>query len=277
MDIEKIKNYNHKLLASIGSILALIAFFGLISVLYFFVEEYILRNRNNYQQQGVIANNEATTGENQKLKQLISYEFPRLIDTVNLVYIIPVGQKTNEIQEVSDDGIAGLMSSESSSKFGKRYSKQFYGSFNNLLIYNYKTSEIETLFSERISFEQIDAEYFDDDILIVFKAAEKDNDKNGIINSSDLKSLYTYSFSERKLRKIGIENSDIYNYTFVEKNKDMIIQFGMDNDKNGNFDNYTEPTKVVSYNYENDQYKDIIDTKKDKELQMILEGKITKK
>ena len=273
MSIEMIKNYNQKLLAVFGTILVIIAIVGLISITYFAITEINRNYRYHNQDNGILSDEkiEKLQKEN-KRQQLISYEIPRLVDTLNLVYIIPVSHKTLNDTELIDRELLGLMNTRESYQTDSRYSKQYYGDFNNLLIYDYKNDDIKKLLVDRVNFENIRTEYFKDDILILFKASTKDTYKDGVINQLDYKTLFLYSIKDKKLRIIRLENKDIAQYNFVENSKDLIIRFGLDHNKDGKFEKYKEPSLIMKYNYKSGELSNIVSEEIDKELQMELEG-----
>lgn len=273
MNIEKIKNYNQKLLAIFGTILILFSIVAFVFFIIISISEFLSFNNDDVET-GILSDEkiEELQKEN-KRKQIISFENAQLVDTLNLVYYIPVSHKTLNKPEEIDEEILGLLDAKiSKSNYDKRYSRQFYGSFNNLIIYDYKLKSIKKLFKDRINFKVINTEYFEDDILILFKAATEDSFKDGVINLKDYSSLYIYSIKEKKLRKIQKNEMTISNYKFVENSKNLIITFGVDHNKNGNFDEYKEPSILENYDFNSDKLSKIIDTNVILELQNTLEG-----
>ena len=275
MNIEKLKNYNQKLLAMLGTILVLMAAIGLIMLIFFGITEIAREIRYNRQDDGILSDEkiEELQQEN-KRQQVISYDFPRLVDTINSIYIIPVRHKTLNAAEYIDEEVLGVLDMYSSGnvKVDSRYSNSYYGSFNNLLIYDLRKKSIETLFEERINFSEIRTEVIGNEIIVLFVASLKDTYKDGVINLKDLKSLYAYSLSDKKLRKISEDNLDVQHYDFILDSKNIIIRFGIDYNKDGQFDNTTEPSVIKKYDFAKDELVDIIDDETSKKLQKLLEG-----
>jgi hypothetical protein len=274
MNIDKIKDYNQKLLAILGTIVILFAIIGLISISSFVIDEIGRRFRNNNQDDGILSDERIEELlKEKKRQQLISYETPRLVDTLNLVYIIPVSHKTLNSAEYIDEEVLGLLDMHSGSyKTDKRYSGRYYGDFNNLLVYDYKKHSVNKLFTDRINFASIQTEFFKDEILVLFSAATKDTYKDGVINQEDFKTLFIYSLNTKKLREIRLENADISQMNFVENSKDLIIQFGIDHNKDGKYDEYSEPSLIKKYDYKRGKLIDIVSQEINTELQMQLEG-----
>ena len=140
------------------------------------------------------------------------------------------------------------------------------------MVYDQKIEKTIKLFDKRVNFDNIEAEYFDNDILLVLKASEKDTYKDGVINLLDFKSLYIYSLSENKLKKIDIQGMDVYSYKFLNNSKDLVIRFGIDKNSNGKYEEYNEPTMIKKYNYQDDKLTDIIQPGMNDALQKMLEG-----
>ncbi len=273
MNIEKIKNYNQKLLAVLGTVVTLIAIVGLISISVFAITEIRRSFRHTNTDEGILSDEKIMELQQEnKRKQLISYEAPQLIDTVNLVYIIPVSHKTLNSAEFIDDEPLGLLDSGGSYKANKRYSKQYYGDYNNLLIYDYKNHNVEKLFIKRINFGNIRTEYFKDDILVLIEAATDDTYKDGVVNQLDYKTLFIYSLSGKRLKEVKLENADVSQVNFVENSKDLIIKFGIDHNNDGKFDQYSEPSLIKKYDYNTGELIDIVSENINNELQMNLEG-----
>ncbi len=274
MDINKIKNYNQKILAILGTVVVLIGIVGLILITSLTISEIRSSFRFNNQDDGILSDEkiEKLQQEN-KRKQLISYEIPKLVDTLNLIYIIPVSHKTlNSAEFIADEEVLGLMDFSGSVKSDKRYSSQYYGDFNNLLVFDVKKNDIKKLFTDRVNFGSIKTEYFQDDILILLEVANQDTYKDGVINLMDFKSLFIYSLKDKVLKKINYKDADISQVQFIENSKDLLIQFGIDKNKDGKFDQYSEPSIIKKYNFKESELVNIIDENIDKELQENLEG-----
>ncbi|NME68634.1 hypothetical protein [Flammeovirga aprica] len=275
MNIEKIKNYNQKLLAVTGTLVALFVLLGLMGLMLALVKEIRWLFPRENENVGLIAEEEVQELQQEnKRKQVISYDLPQLVDTVNLVYMIPVSHKTLKKAEDIDDNYIEEQSFgfSGSGKRGSRYSKVYNGYFNNLLIYDHKKNETKKLYEGRMQFDHINTEYFEDDILLVFTASTKDTNKDGVIDFKDLSSLMIYSLKEKKLRTVAIENTAIKEFSFVEDQKDLIISFGLDYNKDGKFDQYSEPTVIKKYDFKAEKLQNVIDTKLSEELQKQLQG-----
>ncbi len=274
MSVEKLRNYNQKVYAILGTLLVVIATISLVFLLYFIADELFRSYRRSNRPTGILAENKVEQLQQEKKRQqLISYEMPELVDTVGLVYMIPVGQKTLKKPEAIDDGVLEMLDTFGSvDKAGQRYSSSFWGSYNNLLIYDAKTKTTEKLFEGRISFSQIDVEYFDDDIFILFTAASADSNSDGVINQRDLSHLNLYSLSNRRLLQIGLEGLSVEGYKLIEGQKDLLIVFGSDSDHNGEYNQGLEPLVLKRFNLESEALEPVVPTAMHIDLQQKLEG-----
>jgi hypothetical protein len=276
MNIEKVKNYNQKLLAVVGTVALIIGLFALIFLAFMLISEF--RSSRTYnQEQGVLSEEKIKKlQEKNKRLQVISYDTPRLVDTLNLIYMIPVEQKTLNKAEEINDNLSGLLSADNidydRDGYGWKYSKSYYGSYNNLIIFDEKSNKIQPLIEQRLNFNNINTEYFEDDILILFLASKADTNKDGVMNLQDFKSLFLYSLKEKKVRTIEIKNADITNYQFIEGTKNLIITYGIDHNKDGEFSSYKEPSLIKRYDFKKDALEDIVDVATTRKLQMLLEG-----
>jgi hypothetical protein len=273
MNIEKVKNYNHKILALLGTVILLLAIVSLIFFIYFVISEIGRSTSHNNHDDGILSDDKIEELQQEKKRQqLISYEIPRLIDTLNLVYIIPVSHKTLRSAEYITDNISTKNEDMNSLVVKERNLSQYYGDYNNLLIYDFKNSIVKKLFKDRVNFGNIRTEYFKDDILILIEASSNDTYKDGVINLIDFKSLYIYSLKDKELKTINWENADISQILFIENSKDLLIKFGIDQNKDGKYDELYEPSLIKKFNFTTDELSNVVDETIDKELQKKLEG-----
>lgn len=273
MKEEKIKRYNQKILAILGTVAVVFLLVALGAFVVTLIREFTWNNQGSVET-GILSDERiAELQQENKREQVISYEVPQLIDTSNSVYIIPVSHKTlNEKEDLSE--FVELMDASGNFDYelDQRYSNQFYGIYNNLIVYRPESETSTSLFDKRVNFNEINTEYFEDDILLTFQVAEQDTYKDGVINLLDFKSLYIYSMNEKKLRKIGIDGADVFSYKFLNNSKDLVILFGIDKNDDGKYEEFNEPTQLRKYDYQTETLVDIVDEKLKARLQGMLEG-----
>lgn len=268
----KIEKYNQRILAVLGTVAVIFLIVALIAFISITIREHRRFNDDDIETGILSVEKIEKLQKENKREQVISFENPRLIDTLNSVYIIPVSHKTLNEQEDIGKTLNAFSSSDSYEPSDSRYSNQYYGSFNNLIVFNSKDGTNKKLFDKRVNFNQIKTEYFEDDILLLMIVSEKDTYKDGVINLLDFKVLYIYSLGKKELKKIGIAGMDVFNYKFLNNEKNLTILFGVDKNNDGQFEEYNEPTLIKKYDFKNGKLTDIVDEKINANLQKTLDG-----
>ncbi|GHT58029.1 hypothetical protein AGMMS50239_01680 [Bacteroidia bacterium] len=120
----------------------------------------------------------------------------------------------------------------------------FEGLFANLIVYKPIVNKTVLLFNERIMLSGLRTYDFKDDILLVFFTAEKDTNKDGLINFNDDKNLCVYSIKTEKMRRIAEGTNSITDYQFIENSKDLLIEFSLSQYNDVKFKSY-KPRKIM--------------------------------
>ncbi len=272
MDIEKIKNYNQKMLAVITTAAVAFAVIGLFSFIFFlFTEVFRVFDRSSvsYQEEGLPVEDPYYSESDSEMPQLfVSYRFPHLVDTTKQIFVIPVTHQT-------EDGIVDDYSRKLSFSGSGSYNEYNYSSnstFVNLLTYNAITGQVEKLFKQKVIISEYHPMYFADDILLVFEAADIDTDSNGVLNLNDNTSLFIYSINTKMLKQAKMKGKTVLNYRFIGKTKDIIVRFGTDPNRRMKKDKQFDVGVLCKYSYQNDQLITINDEKLNAELKKIAEG-----
>lgn len=275
MKIEKIKNFNQIVLA-IASVL------GVILLLVFIISEFWYwgagSGRNTTITNSLIAEGkvEMLNQDNQRL-QIISYETPQLIDTANVVYVIPVLVSTLDkpesvVDAAGDDGISYMFSQRSMRKKGYYQENYFEGLFANLIVYEPIVNKTVMLFDQRIILGDLRSYHFKDDILLVFFTAENDTNNDGLINFKDDTNLCVYSLRSGKIRRIAEGSNSVTDYQFINASKDLLVEFSLSQYKDVKFKSY-KPRKIMKYVFESDALIEVIPPQTQQQMQNLVEGK----
>jgi len=280
MKIEKIKNFNQVILA-IAGILGLILLVAIMVVMALEILPDIGSSRRNTTITNSLISEEkveALNQENLRL-QIISYEIPRLIDTVNVVYIIPVSvstlDKPETVVESADDGLMALLDTYGSVRKKGYYERDYFdGLFANLIVYKPTANKTLLLFNERIMLSGISTYDFKDDILLVFLTAEKDTNKDGLINFKDDKNLCIYSLKTEKIHRIAEGTNSITDYQFIENSKDLLIEFSLSQYNDVKFKSY-KPRKIMKYEFETEKLSEVVPANIQQQMQNLVEGRQT--
>jgi hypothetical protein len=275
MNIEKIRNYNQKMLAIFSTAIVIIAAIGLISLLIFVITEIIPDNKPDTNV--LLSDIKIDQLKQDSLhQQIISFNTPELIDTASLVYIIPVNVKTLSKPEELDKQIlnfSDINKESGSGSSGSRYDRYYYGAFNNIIIFDYKNNLKKMVCNTRLIGTDLQSEYFPDEIILTFTGCENDSDKDNQITLKDLQDLFIYSMKEKVLKQIRQPDSTVESYKYVPGEKDILITFGFDRNKNNLFENQTEPTYIMKYDYSSGELISIVDNNLNNELQAIIDNK----
>jgi len=274
MDIEKIKNYNQKVLALVLTSLLAFAVIGLISLVVFLFSEVFnfSRNSTSYTPEGIQVDESAqNTSANDAYKLHVTYNFPVLADTINQLYIIPVGHKSQyDLENMLTK--KGRFSNSSSSSTDS-YSYYTQESYINILIYDAKNSKTEKLFKQQIYIGQYDTYYEKEDVLIVFEAAEKDSNKDGLLTMADQTSLFFYSLATKTMKRAKMEGETVLQYSYNPKFKNAIIRFGQNPGDRVEKESEINPGTLTKYDYTSDILSKINDNQLNTELETLATNK----
>ena len=280
MKIEKIKNFNQVMLAIAGVFgVVLLFIFIIMAISDLFRSWDIGSGRSRTITNSLISEEkvEALNQENQRL-QIVSYQSPRLIDTVNVIYIIPVSVSTLDkpetvVEAEYEEGIMSLLDTYGSSmKKGYYETNYFEGLFANLIVYKPITNKTVLLFNERIMLSELRTYNFKDDILLVFFTAEKDTNKDGLINFKDDKNLCIYSLKTDKMHRITEGTNSITDYKFIENSKDLLVEFSLSQYNDVKFKSY-KPKKIMKYEFETEKISEVVPANIQQQMQNLVEGR----
>jgi hypothetical protein len=282
MKIEKIKNFNQVILAIAGIL-------GLLLLLVFIVAAIsdlcrtwdVDSGRNTTITNSLISEEKVETLNQENLRlQIISYESPKLIDTLNTVYIIPVSVSTLNkpetfVESAGDEGLMALMDTYGSTRKKGYYEENYFeGLFANLIIYQPIANKTILLFNERIMLSGLRTYDFKDDILLVFYTAEKDSNKDGLVNFNDDTNLCIYSLKSGKMCRISEGANSITDYQFVENSKDLLVEFSLSQYNDVKFKSY-KPRKIMKYEFETEKLSEVVPAQVQQQMQNLVEGKKT--
>jgi hypothetical protein len=278
MKIEKIKNFNQIILA-IAGILGLILLLIIIIMSLSDLFRSLGSDRRSTITNSLISEESAEMlkQENQRL-QIISYEEPKLIDTINVIYIIPVSVSTLDKPETVVEGIEGSGLMSMMDTYGSMRKKGYYeenyfeGLFANIVVYKPVVNKTTLLFNERIMLNRLRTYNYKDDILLVFFSAEKDTNKDGLINFKDDTNLCIYSLKTEKMHRIAEGTNSIADYQFIENSKDLLIEFSLSQYNDVKFKSY-KPRKIMKYEFDTEKLSEVVPAQIQQQMQNLVEGK----
>jgi hypothetical protein len=271
MNIEKVKNYNARMLAVLSTVLVILGVIAIIAIVSVFISDLLPRQHtdNNALIAEDVADQMATHNQRQ---HLVSFDTPHLVDTAALLYVIPVKTKQLSRPEDIGEGAMNMYEEEGSFRSGKWQKRvYYYDAFNNLLVYDAHNNSCRSILQERVVGSELSYNYIDKDVLLIFQVAESDTNNDGEISEADLTTLQVYSVALRQLMHLNRPGTTVLNYERVPNKKQLLVTLGVDRNNDGRFDYKNEPTTIVNYDWENNQNSPVISDELKAELQRIID------
>lgn len=270
----KLTRYNQKLLAVIGTLVLVGLGFILLTGGYFLVDGIIRdANRKNSQDNALTVDDQENANETTAKirKQEISFAEPRLIDTLQNIYLIPVSQVNLEDPEVvggESEPLAELSNAYGSRKYSYyRYS----GSYNNIIIYSKKDNQKIPVFESKVNINSFQNYIIKDKQYLFISGTTRDSNKDGKLKDSDLQSFFIYNIQDNKLETVEFEKLGLVDYYILYDTDEIVLRFVKDKDQNGEFDRYAEPTYLKKYSIAENNTVDLIDNELIDKLQGLIE------
>ena len=270
--MDKLQKYNQRLLAVLGTI-AVVALVLLVLIMGGVMINEVMRSFqfNDQTDNGLILANDSTeTKENAEefiRKQELTLGTPRLIDTLNAIYLIPVSQvNLKDPEYVRADKVQGLLESSSS----KRY-WSYSGYFNNVILYDQKAQSKTAVFEEKILIAQFQHREINDQLFLFIQGVTEDSNGNQKLDGTDLKSFYTYNIRTQELSTYEFVGFGLDNYYVTHNSGEVMVRFTKDKDGDGEIDQYREPTIIKSLNLKTGEMTDLVNDQMMKKLQQLID------
>lgn len=268
--MEKLKLYNQKLLAVI---LTLLLGFLMLLVLgsgVAFVWDLLKDSRRGIDENVVLAteDEEANEGLQKVVTKEVSFESPKIIDSLNQLYIIPVTQvnikANNDEARVEEAVFSSYLSKKLS--YGRRYQ----GVYNNIIFYDQLKDTKIPLFTDRVNINSFQNIEVDNIHYLFIDANKKDTNNDGTLSSTDLGSLFVYNFNLAELKEYTLPSKGFLDYHLTLNTLEIMVSFGSDLDENGQFNRNEEPLELSVVKLNKNGLKPLIDNKLRAELQEIV-------
>lgn len=260
--MEKLKKYNQVLLATIGTLTLLFGFLCLIYVAF----EVWSRARYDTPEPQIMAEEEAKKLAADSIRrQVISFNRAELIDSAQLFYLIPVGQA-----QLNEDELLGL-TNRYESHYGDSKS-YIVPTYNNILFYNAAAKITYPLFKKRVSVNDYGTYYLSNQVIAYFSVSDVDSNRDGFMSDGDLQKLYIFLPESQRLIEIESGAKTYYSLHRLGETNDFVAKYGLDRNKNGQFDSATEPYVFYRLNIQEGNLTDIIPDTLIEQLQRRLDG-----
>lgn len=262
MEMDKLKSYNQKLIAIIGTTIVGLAIIFLILGLIALITNFTgLGNENNSGIQ--VRNNPAERDSTIIRTQQITFYNPIQLDTAKTNFLIPVGQVNLENDEkIRIRSGRGLEFSSSEYRFNS-----YYGLYNNFIFFEYKLQKKTKIFSQKVAitnWANIKANGIE---LLLFEGAGVDSNNDGLINTDDYQSLYAFYLSDKKLVEYKLEKETVISFDPMNKTDLISVIVGVDKNEDFNFDHISEPQEILILNIRSRKLENLISREMNDEIQ----------
>lgn len=269
--MDKLQKYNQRLLAIIGTLaLAALAVFIFIMGILLVIELVDDFGRDSIHDNALVVTNDSTQTKDVEefiRKQELTLGTPRLIDTLDAIYLIPVSQVNLKDPEYTKvEKVQGLL--ESSSR--KRY-WSYSGYFNNIILYNRLAETKIPVFDEKVLLTQFEHREIDNRLYLLIRGVTTDANQNGKLDGDDLGSFYLYDIDSDSLRKIALEGHGLDGYYVPYQSTEILLRFTKDKDSDGEIDEFREPTIIKKLDLKTGLVNDLIEDEMRQQLQQLID------
>jgi len=263
-----LKKYNQRLLAVIGTGALLAVAIGLIAALVSLVSSFNFGNDSRRDNGIVIDQNQVVDTNTTSFVQAISILEPYQLDTIEPVFVVPIGQKDQEhkIRSIATAGLS-FRSYESESDY---YYNSFSGLYNNFVLIDYTRDIKIPIFSSKIALTEWAYLKIGESRLILFKGTDTDLNEDGLLNNDDFQSLYVYDVQELKLTKLDFDNQTVRDFEPLSLTSKIYVRTGIDINDDKKFKYASEPTDLYIYDVKTGEKETLVPKKVKEKIQDIL-------
>lgn len=261
--MDKLARYNQKLLAVIGTLALATLSVILIISLFFWI---ITLSDNSSSVDNTLQVTDSLKLSDGKINQLISFEDPELVDTLNNIYIIPVTQRTpNKPVEKENTRFSKIGSYSNDYSYGRE------GSYNNLIVYRKNEMQKQALFNYRINITRYYDRTIQGRVYLFIVGSKGDTNKDGAYSYDDLDNLYIYDIENNYLKTISLEHASYEGSDNLYETEQMVLSFGLDINNDGEYDDSREPIRLKHYSISMDELTDFIPNELHEQLQKMVD------
>ncbi len=264
-----LKKYNEKLLAILGTLAVVGLATVLLGSLFFFIVEQFGRNNNQGREGVVVDQNQVVDTSTFSFSQQISVLEPYQLDTLQPIFLIPIGQK-NQKSKINRTAAAGL-NFDSKQYLSSDYAySSFYGLYNNFVLIDYSKDLKTPIFDTKIAISEWAYLKIDSSKLILFKGTNRDLNKDGILNEDDFQSLFVFNVNTLEVRELTFENQTVQSFSPLKKTSKIYVRTGKDINGDGRFQFNVEPTDLYFYDAATGESETLVPDEIKSKIQKIL-------
>lgn len=157
------------------------------------------------------------------------------------IYVIGVGQMTlNVPEEIGRVVVTGSRPPppHSIQDIDAVPTQPITGQFNNVLIFDRRTSEMTRLFETRLAISQFQYGWRTKPEVLVIFATDRDTNKDGKLGSGDLEDVYVYTFNDRKVHRVRMPASSSIEIMDLPDVDYVVVRARVDHDRDGDASEY---------------------------------------
>lgn len=267
--MDKLKKYNQKLLAILGTILIAIAGLALIIGVGSFIISLIDFSDPNDSGVRIQETNTNTDDTTEFIRtQEVTFNSPFQLDTAQAKFIITVGQVNLEKNEKISIKSGGELSYSSSSY---RY-QTHYGLFNNFVYLNYSKNITKRIFDKQVAITYWAFLKIDTIEVLLFRGTSTDDNADHQLDYNDYQSLFAYYLNDDELIEYDFDGKTVLNFNPLNKTDLISINIGIDKNNDFNYEMEIEPQVITALNIRSRKVEKIISDKMKNEIQGIVDG-----
>ena len=268
--VEKIKKYNQVLLALFGTLTFIFALIGGLFLLTQLYRDIFPDPQVGEEGVRIIESSDFDLDATQSKKfQEVTYLDPVQLDSGLAELIIPVSQVNLEVPENVRGTETALLDSYESSNF---IYMNYYGFFNNFLLYNNEVSTYDVIFDFKASLNHWAYLKFKNRRLLIFQGTSIDSNEDGFLNHKDFQQLYIYHLSDSTLIKLEIPNATVVKFDPMAETNLISVRIGIDKNEDKEFDELRESYRLFRYNVDSREYSEFVPESLNKTIQKLIEN-----
>ena len=263
-----LQKYNQRLLAIIGTLLIA----TLIVSLLFAISLAIMDSfDDDFDDNSITVNpTNDTTLNPLQLRQDITYGDPRIIDSLESLYLISVSQVNLENNYINDNEGAPIERYNGKSLFSKKSFRSYRGNFNNIILYNQLENTKTILFDKKIFINSFSNHEIESTHYLLIAAALDDSNKDGKLNNVDLRGFFIYNIDTHTMKEFVLENHSFSDFYIPFNSNEILLDYSVDKNNNGRINFGKEPNVIKKLNINNWELNDFIDVDSKNKLQLLI-------
>ncbi|GEM_PF-6828786 len=256
-----INRYNQILISVIGTIILIAVLVTGVNLLIDFLKS------DTYVENTLIVREELDSLKELNVRnQIVSLDGIYLFDSASNTYLIPVRHKQLSDPSSRDDQVFELLDAQSISG----YQYYAYGNYNNLVLYEFSSSNTRVLLDSRMNIDRYDLFSSKSRKLVVFTGWDEDTNSDGKLSEEDFKIAYVYNHGSGEIKQLNNSSYKILSFEYLENIEQLV--FRVTNAQTTSTKREELPEFLVFYSFEDNMLIPIVDQNTLNRLQEIIDN-----